>query len=338
MNLVPAMVDLPAQTKVNRQVRTKFEIVLNENLRALQARSVLRTDIRRPLIDVAKQEIRILETSSRNGTSRPVCARATHGRIGRPLLRVLPRILHIARGFVAPGSGIVSIRQQFSAEVKNMFAADHGHDIGIVEEVFLVNRIGTWRQPRIGIGAGGLKSRKIIQLPKLPTQLSSISLAQRAIGEVVHLVRVADSELVHRGGADVPYVCDLGIIVVDVAVLATNRAVGNGTQSRVGIVPLGIRHCDAVLGGDIPIQPSEIPLYWRRNQLVIEPVVVWLSFASYKLPARNRSQEGRVTACRRKEHLLEFCRNWIELRSGDGVRAILAGKALSNRIGIPKGI
>src|SRR5215471_20878672 len=74
-DVVPAMVDLPAQSKVEGEVRTDLEIILNEHLRALQACPVFGALICLPIVDVPEQEICVFETGSGYGASRTVRTR-----------------------------------------------------------------------------------------------------------------------------------------------------------------------------------------------------------------------------------------------------------------------
>ena len=147
----------------------------------------------------------------------PATGAATPVRIECPLLGVLARELESASVGVAPGRGIVLVSQKFSAEVQDVPAANHGHDIGGIPRELLVHGVGAGIEPGIGIGASEVNRREIICLGELPAQLAGVSLVQGKVGEIVQLIRETDSDFVNRGWADVPDVSNLGVIVVDIA-------------------------------------------------------------------------------------------------------------------------
>src|SRR5579864_235088 len=142
-DFVPAMIDLVAQAKIDGQVRPQFEVVLNKYLGTLQASTIFRGNTCIPTVDVAQQEVGVLEAGSGNDTGVTVGLGTAYLGIDRPSLRVLPGILGRASIDIAPRGGIIAVHQQLSAEVQDVFAADHGDDIGRIKDVFLVLRVGT---------------------------------------------------------------------------------------------------------------------------------------------------------------------------------------------------
>src|ERR1035437_9829330 len=91
MDFIPAMVDLVAETEIHGQVRSQLNIVLNERLRTLQARSELGRDTCLPAVCKAKQEVGVLQARSGYWASNAGCG------VNCPLLCVLARELHRSR-------------------------------------------------------------------------------------------------------------------------------------------------------------------------------------------------------------------------------------------------
>ncbi len=75
---------------------------------------------------------------------------------------------------VAPGGCVVAIESELTTEVKDMFAANHGHYVGRIEDHFLVGRVGGWLNPGIGIVAQELNRGKDVGFGKLPTDLAGM--------------------------------------------------------------------------------------------------------------------------------------------------------------------
>ena len=241
MDFVPAMIDLIAKTEIHGERGADLVIVLDKHLRTLQACAVLRSNPRAPLVCIAQQEICVLHAGSGDRSSH------TGTSVNCPLLCVLSRELQRTRVGVAPSCGVVPVDQHFSAEVKDVLATNHGHYIGGIENVFLVNCVGTRIEPCVRIRAGEIDRREVVRLGKLPTQAGSITFAQREVGKEVALPCVAHSGFIDGSGADVPHIRNLRVVVVNIAGLASDRASGYLARVNDRSITLGVGHGQAVV-------------------------------------------------------------------------------------------
>jgi len=78
------------------------------------------------------------------------------------------------------------VGQEFSAEVKDVPAANHGHHIGGIKGELLIHCVRAGRDPGIGIRAGELDIGEVVRLCKLPAQLAGGNLCSGRVFKEVH--------------------------------------------------------------------------------------------------------------------------------------------------------
>ena len=220
------------------------------------------------------------------------------------MLRVLTGEGELARVGVAPGCGIVLIDQKLSAEVKDVFAADHGHDVGRVPGEFLIDRVGSWRDPRKGIlPAGSDDPREIICLGELPTQLAGVAFIEGEVRKEVQLAGKTYSRFVDGAWADVPYVGDLCVVIVHVTGLTSDGAGEYGARVDYRSIALSIRHSHAISRRDVVIQAAEVLPVWRGLHDAGEVVVFRLPF---RTDISRKKRRAADMVCRRREESLHL--------------------------------
>src|SRR5215469_18857007 len=96
-------------------------------------------------------------------------------------------------------------------------AANHRDNVGGIEDMLFIDGVRAGSDPGIRIWGAELDTREIIGFRKLPAKLGGITLVQCQVNKEVALPGIAEPGFVNEGGADVPDVGDLRVVVVNIA-------------------------------------------------------------------------------------------------------------------------
>src|SRR5438105_4233870 len=189
--LAPSILNLIAETEVHSEIWQQLNVILNEKLRALLPRCRRRLVVGAPFLNLSQQEIRVAETGA--GRTRT----ALGENAGE---RELPG-LH-----VPPWSRVVLIREEFTTEMQDMLAADHGHHIGRLKAVLDIDCVGLRVQDVIASRPIDGDIRKYIGFRILKADFLWVSQPDTLRNEPVTLPGISESEFINVVGTNCPHV------------------------------------------------------------------------------------------------------------------------------------
>ena len=343
VNFIPSMADIVAEPDIDGEVGAHLVIVLNEHLRVLHARSVLRRDGGVPVVRETEQEVGITEAG---GPAAGSCAciptrracRAIGARNG-PLRRVPTVETHASGVDVTPICVVLTEEQKLSAKMKDVLAADHRHDIRRIEVTLFVVRVACRADPRIVRETAD--AGKLVGLAKLPADHRGIAFIQGGIGVVGDGPGVTHSGFIDHGRANIPHIRNLIGIFIRKSELATQRAGREVAEvgSRICLHPHGIR--DPVVRRDVIIQTASVRSKRVGIRQACVPVV--LKHAGGRVySSRLDCSEGWVARSSRivgldgVSHRIDHAGGYrVHVRAGF---AVFRCKRLSHRIGVAQRI
>src|ERR1700679_3314139 len=232
---------LPAQAQVDRQVRTEFPVVLDEQLRAFGPGAEFRLIAGVPAAQLSQQEVRILYTVPVAGRTRDLAAcggvQATEAGGAR--------IREVVQG------RIVEADQELAAEMHNVASANQRDHVGWIVDELLVDEGEGTIGARTRHTVAGREAREKIRLGELVPEHGWITQASGLRQEEIHLVGKAQSRFVDEGRAVVPYIGDLRIVAANILVLAINGAeLRSVAEKESGVIALRHRSGKPVIPRD----------------------------------------------------------------------------------------
>src|SRR6266478_5984530 len=253
--LAPSILDLIAEPEVNREIRQNLEVVLNEELRAFLPRCRGRLVVGAPSLHLSQQKVRITQPASRR----------VRTALGEDAGKSELPGLH-----VPPWSRIILIGQEFSTEMQNMLAADHGHHVGRLKAVLNIDCVRLRVQDIIASRPIDCDIRKDIGFRILKADLLRVPQPDTLRNEPITLPGVSKPKLINNVWTDRPYVRDLRIVAIDVAGLAIDGTARVGVEGWV--VALGNREYHVILVADVVIDSAK--LLYERIHIRLHVLVV----------------------------------------------------------------